>query len=224
MPAVPGAGQAQPRRRALAVLLGVLAFFLTGLSPAIAAPPFAVDQLLTDRADALGGDATQVQRALEAVADETGGTMNVVLVSGFDGVTAADWVEQVASQSDLGSSYLLLAIDVDGHTYEWWLGDTAPWDVAEVEQLLTAAAQPEVVAGHWADAVTAVAEGLRTGDIPAAASESGDDSSQWSTATTTAVIGSVVLVLLAAHQISRRTPARRQPTSRDTGGQAEARD
>jgi hypothetical protein len=191
------------------VLLGVLALVLAGFRPALAEAPSALDELLTDRPAALGADTAAVQQALESLRDETGGALYAVLVSGFDGASGADWVEQVAAQSDIGSSYLLLAIDVEGHAYEWWLGDDAPWDVTEVDQLITAAAEPEVAAGNWAGAITAVADGLRTGEIPPAASNEDDGSSDWSTATTTAVIGSLVLLGLAVHQYSGRAPATR---------------
>lgn len=201
------------RHRLLTVLLGVLAFLSTGLGPAVAGSPVGVDQLLTDRVGALGTEATEVQEALEAVRQETGGRLNVVLVSGFDGAAGADWVEQVATQSEIGSSYLLLAIDVEAHAYEWWLGDAAPWDVTEVEQLMIAAARPQVVAGNWAGAITAVAEGLRSGDVPAVADDGGGEASEWTSATTTAVVGFVLLFLLAGYQFSRRATARqRQPS------------
>ena len=79
------------RQRLLTVLLGVLAFLSAGLGPAVAGSPVGVDQLLTDRVGALGTEATEVQEALEAVRQETGGRLNVVLVSGFDGAAGADW-------------------------------------------------------------------------------------------------------------------------------------
>ena len=201
------------RQRLLTVLLGVLAFLSAGLGPAVAGSPVGVDQLLTDRVGALGTETSEVQAALEAVRQETGGTLNVVLVSAFDEAAGADWAEQVATQSDIGSSYVLLAIDVEGHTYQWWLGDTAPWGVTEVEQLMIAAARPQVVAGNWAGAITAVAEGLRTGDVPAVAGENEGGAAESSAATTTAVVGFVLLFLLAGYQFSRRTTARqRQPS------------
>lgn len=193
---------------ALVVLAGLVVLVLTGTGPAAAEPPFPVDQLLTDRVGALGPDATEVQQTLEAVRNETGGALHVVIVSSFDGVTSG-WAEQVATQSDLGSSYLLLAIAAEDNEYQWWLGDTFPFDVTEVDQLITAAAEPEILNGNWSGAVTALANGLRTGEIPEAADDT--DSSSWSAATTTAVVGGAALVLLGAHQLSRRTGARRDP-------------
>jgi hypothetical protein len=190
----------------MTVLVGLLAILLTGTGPAAAEPPFAVQDLLTDRLGALGTEAAEVQQTLEAVRDETGGALHVVLVDSFDDADA-DWAEQVATKSDLGSSYLLFAMAVDDSQYQWWLGDTFPWDVAQVDQLITAAAQPEVLNGNWSGAVTALADGLRTGEVPDAPDENG--ASSWSGATTTAVIGAAALVLLAAHQLSRRSGARR---------------
>ena len=186
------------------MLLAALALLLTSPNPAAAESPFPVDELLTDRVGALGAETAEVRQALESVREETGGALHVVLVSSFDGAAGADWAEQVATQSDIGSSYLLLAIAVEGHTYEWWLGDATPWDVTTVEQLITAAARPEVAAGNWDSAITAVAEGLRTGEIPTVAVSSEAQDSEWSAATTTAVIGSAVLIVLAAYQLSRR--------------------
>jgi uncharacterized membrane protein YgcG len=194
----------------LVVLLGLLALLSTAIPTAAAEPPIAVDQLLTDRGGVLGTETAEAQQALEALREETAGALHVVLVSSFDGATGADWVEQVATQSDIGSSYLLLAITTEGHTYEWWLGDTAPWDATRVDEVITAAGEPEVVAGNWAGAITAVAEGLRTGEIPAADTSNEAETSEWTSATTTAVVGFVILFVLAGHQLSRRAAARRE--------------
>jgi hypothetical protein len=110
---------------------------------------------------------------------------------------------------------------VEGNQYEWWLGDTFPYDVTEVDQLTTAAAQPGVVAGDWSGAITALAQGLRSGEIPEGAEEAGG--SRWSAGRTTAIVGGAALVLLAAHQLSRRTGARRTQSS-DTEQQGMALD
>ena len=195
------------------VLLGVLTFVMLGVRPVTAEPPVPVDQrLLTDRVGAVEGSAAEVQRALETLRAETGGALYVVLVSSFDGVPGADWVEQVATQSSLGSSYLLLAMSTEEHTYEWRLGDTAPWDETNVDELITAAGEPAVVDGDWVGAITAVAEGLRTGEIPAAAveHEGEDEATDGSSATTTAVVGFAVLFVLAGYQFSRRATARQE--------------
>jgi TPM domain len=200
--------------RCVAVLLGVSALLWTGVGPALAGSSIGLDRLLTDRAGALGTTETEeVQEALAAVRQGTSGTLNVVLVSGFDDDTGAGGVEQLAAQSDIGSSYVLLAIDVEGHTYQWWLGDAAPWDVAEVEELVTAAAEPQVVAGHWADAITLFAESLQTGEVPSPADEDEDGAAESSRATTTAVVGTAVLVALAGYQFSRRPNARQRQRS-----------
>ncbi|WP_324277022.1 TPM domain-containing protein [Blastococcus brunescens] len=198
--------------RVLAVLAGFVVLLLTGTGPAVAEPPFAVDALLTDPNGALGAQAAEVESALEAVRDETGGSLHVVLVSTFE-EAGTDWAEQVATQSDLGSSYLLFAMAVDDNGYQWWLGDTFPYDVTEVDQLITAAAQPQVLNGHWSGAVTALADGLRTGDIPEASDGAG--STSWSGATTSAIVGGALLVLLAAHQLSRRSQSRQAQASSD---------
>jgi hypothetical protein len=204
---------ASARYRILAVVVGVVAFLSTSPAPAVARSPVHVNQLLTDRVGALGTEADEVQQALEAVRRETDGTLYVVLVSGFGAGTGADWVEQVTTQSDIGPSHVLLAIDVAGPTYEWRLGDAAPWDVTEVEELITTAAEPEILEGHWAAAITAVAEGLRDGDLPAVAGHDEGGAAESSTATTTAVIGTIALVALAGYQFSRRTTARDRQTS-----------
>lgn len=195
-------------QRALVLLLGVLAVVLGGQGSAAAEPPFAVNELLTDRAGVLGTEADQVQQALEAVRTETGGALHVVLVDSFEGTTG-DWTEQAASRSQIGSSYLLLAISVQDHTYSWWLGGGSPWDATEVEELISTAAEPGILAGDWSGATTMVAEGLRTGEVPAAAADEahGDEDVRSSSATTTAVVGGLALVLLAAYQLFRSVTA-----------------
>lgn len=120
--------------------------------------------------------------------------------------------------NQLGGSPLLLAITTEAHTYEWWLGDSAPWEVTNVGELITAAGVPAVVVGDWAGAITAVAEGLRTGEIPAAADPGHEDddpghedeASVSTSATTTAVVGFVALFVLAGYQFSRRARARQE--------------
>lgn len=192
--------------RVITVLAGLVFLVLTGTGPAVAEPPFAVDELLTDPNGVLGTQAAEVQSALEAVRDETGGSLHVVLVNSFE-EAGADWAEQVATQSDLGSSYLLFAMAVDDNEYQYWMGDTFPWAVSQVEELVTAAAQPEVLNGNWGGAVTALADGLRTGEIPKTSDGSGGTS--WTGTTTSVVIGGALLLLLVAHQWSRRSEAGR---------------
>lgn len=191
--------------RVLAVLAGLVVLLVTGMGPAFAESPFAVDELLTDPDDVLGTEAAELRSNLEAVRDETGGSLHVVLVDSFE-EAGTDWAEQVATQSDLGSTYLLFAMGVNDNGYQWWMGDTSPWDVNQVEELIVAAAQPEVLDGNWSDAVTGLADGLRTGEIPETAEDAA--STDWTTATTSAVIGGALLLLLAAHQWSRRSVAK----------------
>lgn len=191
--------------RLITVLAGLAVLVLTGTGTAVAEPPFPVDDLLTDPNGVLGSDAAEVRRTLEAVRDETGGSLHVVLVPSFE-EAGADWAEQVAAQSELGSSYFLFAMAVEDGEHQWWLGDTFPYDATEVDQLMTTAAQPEAINGNWSALVTALAEGLRTGEIPAGGEEAGE--AGWSAATTSAVIGGVLIVWLAARQLSRRS----QPT------------
>lgn len=196
--------------RVITVLAGFVVLLLTGKGPAFAEPPFAVDELLTDPNDVLGTEAAALQSTLEAVRDETGGSLYVVLVDSFE-EAGADWAEQVATQSDLGSSYLLLAMAVNDNGYQWWMGDTFPWDVNQVEELIVAAAQPQVLNGNWSGAVTGLADGLRTGEIPETADGAGG--TDWTAATTSAVIGGALLLLLAAHQWSRRSEAKQTRAS-----------
>ena len=77
-----------------------------------------MEEALTDPNDVLGTEAAELRSTLEAVRDETGGSLHVVLVSSFE-EAGADWAEQVATQSDLGSSYLLFAMAVDDNGYQW---------------------------------------------------------------------------------------------------------
>nr|WP_279591163.1 TPM domain-containing protein [Modestobacter marinus] len=166
--------------------------------------------MLTDPNGVLETQAAEVQSALEAVRDKTGGSLHVVVVSNFE-EAGADWAEQVATQSDLGSSYLLFAMAVDDNGYQYWVGDTFPWDVSRIEELVVAAAQPDVLNGNWSGAVTSLADGLRTGETPEVADGSGGTS--WTGATTSAVIGGALLVLLGAHRLSRRPQAKRTQAS-----------
>lgn len=191
--------------RRLVVVLGILAVVLAGAGPALAVDPVEAQGLVTDPTGALGTAAPAVSSSLEQLRDKDGLGVYVVLVDGFDVRGHDDWATATASLSELDDSEMLLAIDVTGHAYEWWLGDGFGTPTRDVQDLVVSRVEPLVATGKWSAAVTALADGLTA--------ESGTFLGgsavvePWS-GTTTALVGLIVVGTLGgAHLLSRRRPA-----------------
>jgi hypothetical protein len=188
--------------RRLLVALGTLAVLVLGAGPALADPPVEVDGQVTDTAGALGADGPLVRSALERLQREDGIGLYVVLVSGFEDPGRSDWATTTAARSQLDDSEMLVAIDVAGGSYEWWIGDSFTMSTPDVDDVLVSDFEPLLVTGAWGDAVIGLTDGLTAANRvfpgePAPAEP-------WS-GTTTALVGAVVLVTLGGtHLLSRR--------------------
>jgi hypothetical protein len=188
--------------RGLLVTVGALAVLLLGAGPALADQPVEVDGQVTDTVGALGADGPLVRAALDRVRTADGIDVFVVLVAGFDAPDGTDWAAATASRSELEDSDMLVAIDVTGGSYEWWIGDSFAMSTPDVDDVLVSDFEPLLVTGAWGDAVIGLTDGLTAANRvfpgePAPAEP-------WS-GTTTALVGAVVLVTLGGtHLLSRR--------------------
>jgi hypothetical protein len=188
--------------RRLLVALGTLTVLVLGSGPALADPPVEVSDQVTDPGGVLGAQSAQVRSSLDRLHTEDGIDLYVVLVSGFDTPADTDWATETASLSELEGSDMLLAIDVAGGGYTWWVDDDFPVSTPDLDDLFVSRVEPLVVSGAWADAVIATTDGL---SAESGAFLGGSSVIEPWSGTTTAVVGAVVLVTLGvAHVLSRR--------------------
>ena len=191
------------------VALGALAVLLLSSGPALADPPVRVTDQVTDPAGVLGPALPEIRSTLQRLHDQDGINLYVVLVSGFDEPGHSDWATASATRSKLKASDMLVAIDVDSQSYEYWVANSFPAPSSTIDNVFVTQVEPLLPTGAWAGALIALTDGLSNGsshtflDGPAPATP-------WS-GTTGALVGAVVLVTLGgAHLLSRRgtsTPA-----------------
>lgn len=200
----------------LVVVLGALAFLLSGTGSAAAEPPLEVTGPITDVVGALGDGSTAAEEAVRELAAEDDLGLHVVFVSSFDSADPGVWVQNTAQMSELGETDILLAVAVGDTTYEygWWIDGAFPLTEVDVERVMTSEVEPRLEAGDRSGAVVALASQLQTlaDTEPAAATQGAAEiqadeeaeSAPWSATRAILVIGGVAVTLLAAHLLSRR--------------------
>jgi hypothetical protein len=151
-------------RRLLVVLALGLGLLVPAAVPALAEPPFRVDDQLTDRAGVLPGDPAQVRDALAGLRDD-GTQLWVVLVPTFDGADGQQWAEQTARESQLGGNDVLFAVATDERAYGYWFDPSSDRDAADVDDVIADDVEPRLADRDWAGAVTALADGLRPAPV-----------------------------------------------------------
>ncbi len=189
------------------VILGALALVLLVSGPASAEPPVAVTTQITDQVGALGTEAASVRASVEELSAEDELDLHAVFVSSFDSADASDWAEETARLSGLSGPDILLTVAVGDGTYEysWWVDESFPLSEVDVEGAISDQVEPQLQAGNWSGAVVALSEQLRSlaaTDAEEAPQDPQDP--QWSATRTLLVVGSIAVVLLAAHLLSRR--------------------
>jgi len=100
-----------------AVVVTLLSILMMSSGPASAEAPVDVQGPVTDRAQALGGDAAAVRDALDSFFEKTGNQLFVVYVSSFDGMDGQEWAERSAKASRLGTTDILLAVATDERSF-----------------------------------------------------------------------------------------------------------
>ena len=151
---------------ALAAVLAILAA-LAG--PALADDPFRLDSDLVDRVGAVSGREAEVKAAQDGLATD-GLQLWVVYVADFSGRNAADWADETAAKSDLGTRDVLLAVATEERSY--WLSVDADAPVSDAEvSAITVDTERYLSVGDWAGAAVATASGLSAavgGNLPTA--------------------------------------------------------
>lgn len=153
----------------LTVLLGAPASGLAGP----AEPPADLVGRVTDTAGVLGGDASTVEEAIARLADETPIDLFVVYVDDFEGMNSADWANETATLSNLGTNDVLLAVAVQERAYDTSIDTSDAVDAGVVQEVLRDDVEPRLSQDDWSGAAIAFADGLRTGASTTAATGSG---------------------------------------------------
>ncbi|RYJ06921.1 MAG: hypothetical protein EON52_03900, partial [Actinomycetales bacterium] len=152
-----------------AVLATAVAACLVLVPSAATAAGVDVSGPVTDSADVLGGDASDVREATSDFYDETGRKLFVVLVPSFGTEGGAAFVDDTVRKSRLGSADVVLAIATDTRQSEL-TADNDDFSTADLERVRSETIDPAVAQGSWADAVTEGADELAdtrsTGDFP----------------------------------------------------------
>lgn len=154
----------QRRRQAFrlaAVLVATLACLLAILPAVLAASPHRLDGPVTDDIDALGGNPSDVQSALDALQQATGAQLWIWYTDTLDGEDAGVFATATAEASGLGTTDLLLVIALDDRAYGYWKGDIVEISDADLEQVLSEDMEPALRSNDYVGAITATAAGLQ---------------------------------------------------------------
>ena len=149
------------------VMLALIGVVAAPLSASAVPPPSLGSSFVLDDVNALtDAQEAEVQAKLLALSDQTGLDMWVVYVDSFTNPTsAADWANEAANRNNLGPHQYLLAIAIQGDTFEYYLsgdvdgGELSADQLASIEQDRV---QPALEAGDDAGAAIAAADGIRT--------------------------------------------------------------
>lgn len=176
-------------------------------------PAFLAEQV-TDSAGVLGSDATAVEDAIQRLSDETPMDLFVVYVDSFDGMPAAEWVDQTAVASNLGVNDVLLAVAVEDRAYDVSVDTGGVVESATVSEILAESVEPALAREDWSGAAIAFADGLREDYLGTADDGAGDTAGGgiplgWIALGGAAVVGGAVLVSKRKRRGSIGTP--RQP-------------
>ena len=160
----PPRGRRVPRRvlvasQLSAAFLAVLAV-LGFSSPAQANDPLNISGPVTDPAGVLGSRTAEVETALNSYADQTGFQLFVVYVPTFDGMDGADWADQTAVKSNIGTADVLLAVATRERSFGISVDDSNPLSDSDIDSLEREYILPELRDSDWAGAAIAAAEGL----------------------------------------------------------------
>jgi hypothetical protein len=159
--------------RRLLVVLGVTALLVLSGGPALAVPPFRLDEQVVDEVGALSGNETQVEDAIDELESANGTQLFVVFVNSFDGADGDEWAQSTAELSQLGGADSLIAVAVVDGAYGFQLPAGSPVTDAEV----AAAVEPPFREGDYAGGVAEFADLLATGGTSGSPAEESDGGS-----------------------------------------------
>nr|WP_246280983.1 TPM domain-containing protein [Cellulomonas humilata] len=149
-------------RRRLSVLvpllLGAPLLIGAGLLPTVG--PLSLTGEITDQVGALDGSESEVQAALDQLAQDTSLQLYVVYVADFGGADPVEWAQETAQRSGLGSQDVILAVATDARRYALAPETVEGLSSSQVEAASTAA-EDRLREDDWAGAAVATADSLR---------------------------------------------------------------
>lgn len=154
-------------RAIAALLLALLGVLAAPLSAAAIPPPALGSSYVLDQANVLtDAQEADVQRRLLTLSEQTGLDLWVAYVDGFqDPPGADDWANETANRNNLGPHQYLLAVAIEGDTFQYYLSgdvDAGGVSAAQLTEIEQDRVQPALEAGDDAGAAIAAADGLRT--------------------------------------------------------------
>lgn len=150
--------------RRLAIIAMVLAVLSGAFSAsfASASPPVRLDSsFVTDTTGTLTSaqvDAANVR--LQELSEQSNADLFVVIVDGFDEMSAADWADTTAEQNGLTTNQYLLAIAVDDRNYYISAADGGPLSFSKLDDV-EAKIQPLLSAEDWSGAIMLAADEIQ---------------------------------------------------------------
>ena len=214
--------------RLLAVPAIGLATLLLGAGPALAVPPFAPAERVSDEVDVLdGGEETEVQAALQELQSEDGIELTVVYVDSFDGLSGAAWADQAFDAAGLGANDVLLAVATEQQRVGYRAGQNPEVTDAELSTLVATDVRPYLEQGDWTAAAVALADGIRDGG--SGAGSAGGGSGDGGGGALAVVLGLAVLggggyALARSRKRKRAAAASAQAAGERAAAEAAARD
>lgn len=149
------------------LLLAFVGVLVAPLSAAAIPPPALGSSYVLDQANVLtDAQEADVQRRLLTLSEQTGLDLWVVYVDGFEDPTGADdWANETANRNNLGPHQYLLAVAIEGDTFQYYLSgdvDAGGISATQLTSIEQDKVQPALQAGDDAGAAIAAADGLRT--------------------------------------------------------------
>ena len=177
---------------ALAVLLVVLALPVVASAEA----PFRLASQIEDRAGVLGDRTAEVEQAITELQDAEKVQLWVAYVDTFSGMSAQEWADQTAVDSDLGLNDVLLAVAVKDRAYAYSVDQSFPLDQAQMDAVMTDYVEPALQQDDWAGAAVAATTGISDALHTTAAPESSGGSSGGA-GTGAIIVGLLIGVVIA---------------------------
>ncbi|WAC68025.1 TPM domain-containing protein [Microbacterium sp. SL75] len=208
------------------LLLAFVGVLVAPLSAAAIPPPTLGSSYVLDQADALtDAQEADVQRRLLTLSEQTGLDLWVVYVDGFQDPTGADdWANETANRNRLGPNQYLLAVAIEGDTFQYYLSgdvDAGGISAAQLTSIEQDQVQPALEAGDDAGAAVAAADGLRTAHAKAGGNMPNPPptpATQNGPAIVPIVLVGVLLLAIAAGLVWLAVRRRRRATTPGAGG------
>lgn len=152
----------------IGTLMAVTALALVGVPAAFADEPIDTGGAsLVDRADALDpAEESRVEAAIDALQQERGTPLVIVVVDSFTGYDKVDWATETAIASALPDSDVVFAIAVDDRQTSWSVGQDFPLSDDTLNGIVTDHAEQPLAAGDVAGAAIGFATGLSDAQAP----------------------------------------------------------